>query len=73
MDRGEILQELLSDFEPGECPICHEQLLEYNNEPFFSGDIIYFPYECDICGFKGRECFLMEFLYHTDENGGNIE
>lgn len=55
--------------EMGVCPKCGvDGQLEYQAAEF-DESIMYYPYECSACHFKGREYYYLHFDTHTDEDG----
>ena len=61
--------------EQGKCPKCQGVNLNYetivDSTPYSQS--IYYPYECDDCGFCGREYYDITFSEHCDENDVAVE
>jgi|TARA_R110000824_G_scaffold370505_1_gene560118 hypothetical protein len=48
--------------ESGQCPHCNSMgLLDYKAKVYSSGNSIYYPFECEECGCKGKEWNVVKF------------
>jgi len=47
------------------CARCNSENLTYDSKGLGSDGKVYFPYECEDCGHKGREVFVPEYS-HSD-------
>ena len=54
--------------EPGFCPKCNHDDLEYGKAESHDECIVY-PFVCKKCKFKGAEWYNTSFREFTDENG----
>ena len=52
----------------GTCPNCGAE--DLNFEAAEIGDYeVWYPYECNNCGYEGREIYSIEFYAHSDDEG----
>lgn len=52
----------------GCCPKCSSDILRFDDFEF-NGESVSFDYECEKCGFLGREEYTCDFIGHSDTYG----
>jgi len=53
----------------GTCPKCDVAGCLNYGVMDICGDVVYYPYTCEKCGFKGKEYYSLVFDTHTDKLG----
>ena len=59
----------MNRIEPGTCPECGCETLEYDCCCEIGYDEIKYPYNCIECKFEGEERYSIEFVGHWTVNG----
>lgn len=59
------------DTEPGKCPKCGSENLNYGSVEIESESLMY-PYDCEDCKFEGQEWYNIEFSTHFDTHENEI-
>jgi len=58
--------------EQGHCPVCNSNDLSYETICDTGHDSACYPFECNICGFQGKEWYNLNFAGYEDMDGNPI-
>jgi len=62
---------MANEFDQGFCPVCNGSRLKYETSNI-SGEMLYYDYECEDCGFRGIEWYYLVFGNHSAQDGKEI-